>query len=190
VLDPEHNWLMLDMLRDVMRCQPGTGPQPLRHGGRRGRGPALRWRQDGTTDDYTDAWFVGFTPEIVTGIWIGYDLAAPHHEQRRRRPHRRARLDEVHARRVRAPAGSGELGAAPTISSRAKWTGRTDSSPRRSAPRQTIVKRLVETCDVVLENFRPGVLEKWGLGWDALHAINPRMVMARITAFRPDGAAP
>jgi penicillin-binding protein 1A len=29
--------------------------------------------KSGTTDDYTDAWFVGFTPEIVAGIWIGYD---------------------------------------------------------------------------------------------------------------------
>src|SRR5258705_8763873 len=52
---------------------------------------------------------------------------------------------------------------------------------------QDIVKRLVEKCDVVLENFRPGVLEKWGLGWEALHAINPRMVMARITAFGQTG---
>ena len=52
---------------------------------------------------------------------------------------------------------------------------------------QAIVKRLVERCDVVLENFRPGVLEKWGLGWEALHAINPRMVMARITAFGQTG---
>ena len=52
---------------------------------------------------------------------------------------------------------------------------------------QEIVKRLVEKCDVVLENFRPGVLEKWGLGWEALHAINPRMVMARITAFGQTG---
>jgi crotonobetainyl-CoA:carnitine CoA-transferase CaiB-like acyl-CoA transferase len=52
---------------------------------------------------------------------------------------------------------------------------------------QDIVRRLVARCDVVLENFRPGVLEKWGLGWDALHAINPRLVMARITAFGQDG---
>src|SRR6266508_2375825 len=37
------------------------------------------------------------------------------------------------------------------------------------------------------ENFRPGVLERWGLGWDALHAINPRLVMARITAFGQTG---
>jgi penicillin-binding protein 1A len=64
VMDPEHNWLMLDMLRDVMRCQPGTvaGLRVPMAG------------KTGTTDDYTDAWFVGFTPEIVSGIWIGYDL--------------------------------------------------------------------------------------------------------------------
>ena len=52
---------------------------------------------------------------------------------------------------------------------------------------QDIVKKLVARCDVVLENFRPGVLEKWGLGWEALHAINPRLVMARITAFGQTG---
>jgi succinyl-CoA---D-citramalate CoA-transferase len=52
---------------------------------------------------------------------------------------------------------------------------------------QEIVRKLVARCDVVLENFRPGVLEKWGLGWEALHAINPRLVMARITAFGQTG---
>jgi crotonobetainyl-CoA:carnitine CoA-transferase CaiB-like acyl-CoA transferase len=52
---------------------------------------------------------------------------------------------------------------------------------------QEIVRRLVPHCDVVLENFRPGVLERWGLGWDALSAINPRLVMARITAFGQTG---
>jgi crotonobetainyl-CoA:carnitine CoA-transferase CaiB-like acyl-CoA transferase len=52
---------------------------------------------------------------------------------------------------------------------------------------QEIVRRLVAQCDVVLENFRPGVLEKWNLGWEDLHAINPRLVMARITAFGQDG---
>jgi penicillin-binding protein 1A len=75
VMDPEHNWLMLDMLRDVMRCQSGTGPH--RCGTAAGAVSGLRIPmagKTGTTDDYTDAWFVGFTPEIVTGIWIGYDL--------------------------------------------------------------------------------------------------------------------
>jgi len=75
VLDPEHNWLMLDMMRDVMRCQPGTGPH--RCGTAAGAVGGLHIPmagKTGTTDDYTDAWFVGFTPEIVTGIWVGYDL--------------------------------------------------------------------------------------------------------------------
>src|SRR5437899_1439161 len=74
-LDPEHNWLMLDMMRDVMRCQPGTGPH--RCGTAAGAVGGLHIPmagKTGTTDDYTDAWFVGFTPEIVTGIWVGYDL--------------------------------------------------------------------------------------------------------------------
>src|SRR5688500_20222026 len=52
---------------------------------------------------------------------------------------------------------------------------------------QAIVRRLVPRCDVVLENFRPGVLEGWGLGWEQLHALNPRLVMARITAFGQTG---
>src|SRR2546422_524888 len=56
-----------------------------------------------------------------------------------------------------------------------------------AAKGQDIVRRLVAHCDVVLENFRPGVLERWGLGWESLHAINPRLVMARITAFGQDG---
>jgi len=74
VLDPEHNWLMLDMMRDVMRCQPGSGLH--RCGTAAGALGGLRVPmagKTGTTDDYTDAWFVGFTPEIVTGIWVGYD---------------------------------------------------------------------------------------------------------------------
>ena len=57
----------------------------------------------------------------------------------------------------------------------------------RTPKGQDIIRKLVPHCDVVLENFRPGVLERWGLGWDTLHAINPRMVMARITAFGQTG---
>jgi formyl-CoA transferase len=57
----------------------------------------------------------------------------------------------------------------------------------RTEKGQEIVRRLVPQCDVVLENFRPGVLEKWGLGWETLRALNPRLVMARITAFGQTG---
>ncbi|MBI2218420.1 MAG: CoA transferase [Candidatus Rokubacteria bacterium] len=50
-----------------------------------------------------------------------------------------------------------------------------------------IVKRLVRTADVVVENYRPGTLERWGLGYDVLSAINPGIVMTRITGFGQTG---
>jgi formyl-CoA transferase len=48
---------------------------------------------------------------------------------------------------------------------------------------QEIFKKLVQDADVVIENFRPGTLEKWGLGYDELAKINPRLVLARVTGF-------
>lgn len=50
-----------------------------------------------------------------------------------------------------------------------------------------LFKRLVADADVVIENFRPGTMEKWGLGWDVLHAVNRRMVMLRLTAYGQTG---
>jgi len=50
-----------------------------------------------------------------------------------------------------------------------------------------LVRRLVAQSDVVVENFRPGVMERHGLGWDALRAVNPRLVYCSITAFGPRG---
>lgn len=47
--------------------------------------------------------------------------------------------------------------------------------------------RLVERSDVVIENFRPGTLERWGLGPDELFAVNPRVVVARVTGFGQAG---
>ncbi|MFE9610760.1 CaiB/BaiF CoA transferase family protein [Streptomyces sp. NPDC006012] len=46
-----------------------------------------------------------------------------------------------------------------------------------------VLLRLVADADVVIENFRPGTLEKWGLGWPELSAANPRLVLARVTGF-------
>ena len=50
-----------------------------------------------------------------------------------------------------------------------------------------IFKRIVRDTDVLVENFRPGTLEKWGLGPEVLHEINPRLVIARITGFGQSG---
>lgn len=50
-----------------------------------------------------------------------------------------------------------------------------------------IFKRLVATSDVVVENFRPGTLEAWEVGWDTLQAINPRLILVRITGFGQTG---
>ena len=52
---------------------------------------------------------------------------------------------------------------------------------------QELLKQLVERADVLVENFRPGTLEHWNLGYDALSAVNPRLVMVRISGFGQTG---
>ncbi|PYP72229.1 MAG: hypothetical protein DMD41_09630 [Gemmatimonadetes bacterium] len=67
VMDAEHTWLLVDMMKDVIR---------------RGTAYSAVWKagftlpaagKTGTTDQYTDAWFIGYTPELVAGMWVGYD---------------------------------------------------------------------------------------------------------------------
>lgn len=50
-----------------------------------------------------------------------------------------------------------------------------------------LFKRLVAQSDVVCENFRPGTLEKWGLGWDELKAVNSRLVLLRVSGYGQTG---
>jgi formyl-CoA transferase len=50
-----------------------------------------------------------------------------------------------------------------------------------------IALKLAATADVVLENFRPGTLEKWGLGPDDLHTVNPELVMVRVSGYGQTG---
>jgi crotonobetainyl-CoA:carnitine CoA-transferase CaiB-like acyl-CoA transferase len=57
----------------------------------------------------------------------------------------------------------------------------------RTPEGREIILRLVADADVMTENFRPGVLEGWGLGPDELHAVNPRLVLLRTTGFGQDG---
>jgi crotonobetainyl-CoA:carnitine CoA-transferase CaiB-like acyl-CoA transferase len=57
----------------------------------------------------------------------------------------------------------------------------------RSAEGQQAVRALALEADVLIENFKPGTLENWGLGWDALHALNPKLIMLRISGFGQTG---
>lgn len=50
-----------------------------------------------------------------------------------------------------------------------------------------VFKKLVAEADIICENFRTGTLEKWGLGWDVLKAINPRLVLLRVTGYGQTG---
>ena len=52
---------------------------------------------------------------------------------------------------------------------------------------KAILKKMVADADVLVENFRPGVMEKWGLGWEQVHALNPKAVMVRVSAYGQTG---
>src|SRR5436305_2678248 len=57
----------------------------------------------------------------------------------------------------------------------------------RSDEGQEIARRLCERADVVVENFRPGTMERWGLGPAELHEINPQLIYARVTGYGQTG---
>jgi formyl-CoA transferase len=57
----------------------------------------------------------------------------------------------------------------------------------RSGEGQDIARRLIAEADVLVENFRPGTLEGWGMGWDVLSALNPGLVMLRISGYGQTG---
>jgi crotonobetainyl-CoA:carnitine CoA-transferase CaiB-like acyl-CoA transferase len=52
---------------------------------------------------------------------------------------------------------------------------------------QELVRKLAATADVLIENFKPGTIEKWGLGPDVLHAINPRLIIVRVSGYGQTG---
>jgi formyl-CoA transferase len=57
----------------------------------------------------------------------------------------------------------------------------------RTPQGQAVVRKLVANCDVLVENFRPGTLEGWGLGWEQLAEINPGLIMLRISGYGQTG---
>jgi formyl-CoA transferase len=52
---------------------------------------------------------------------------------------------------------------------------------------QDLARRLVAEADVLIENFRPGTLEEWGMGWEALSVLNPKLVMLRVSGYGQTG---
>lgn len=52
---------------------------------------------------------------------------------------------------------------------------------------QDLLKRLVAEADVLVENFRPGTMERWGLGYDVLSVVNPGLIMVRVSGYGQDG---
>ena len=57
----------------------------------------------------------------------------------------------------------------------------------RSEETRPVVEKLFRWADVVTENFRPGTLERWGLGWERLHELNPAAIMLRVSGFGQTG---
>lgn len=57
----------------------------------------------------------------------------------------------------------------------------------RQPAQQALFRELARSADVVVENFRPGTLERWGLGPEDLHAVNPDLILVRITGYGQTG---
>lgn len=57
----------------------------------------------------------------------------------------------------------------------------------RKQQARDVVSKLATNCDIVVENFRPGTLEKWGIGYEQLSALNPKLIMVRISGFGQTG---
>ena len=57
----------------------------------------------------------------------------------------------------------------------------------RSEAGQETVRRLASVADIVVENFRPGTLERWNIGYEELSAVNPGIILIRVTGFGQSG---
>ena len=87
---------------------------------------------------------------------------------------------------LRGPPNKGEAGTPLNwlIDSRNK---KSVTLNLRSSKGQGILRELVCISDVLFENFRPGTLENWGLGWETLHELNPNLIMVRVSGYGQTG---
>ena len=129
----------------------------------------------------------GARPHRLVGGPVGVGDAR--RARRRRRPRRVGHPRRRHAltgrRSARTATEWWELQR--VLPHRRTPTSATSRSTSRSPRAATLALRLIEQCDVVVENFTPRVIEQFDLGWDVVHAANPRAVMVRMPAFGLDG---
>ena len=57
----------------------------------------------------------------------------------------------------------------------------------RTPEGQDVIRQLAQDADILIENFRPGTMEKWGLGFKDLHALNPKLIMLRVSGYGQSG---
>lgn len=57
----------------------------------------------------------------------------------------------------------------------------------RTPEGQEVIRQLAKDADILIENFRPGAMEKWGLGFKDLHALNPKLIMLRVSGYGQSG---
>lgn len=87
-------------------------------------------------------------------------------------------------RRFGSPTDQGDLTLAFLTEARCKKSVTLDL---RQEQGRDLFLQLVEKSDVLIENFRPGMMEKWGLGWDVLHERNPGLVFLRVSGYGQTG---
>jgi crotonobetainyl-CoA:carnitine CoA-transferase CaiB-like acyl-CoA transferase len=110
-------------------------------------------------------------------------------------PHATRMLADLGAEviKVEPPAGDLTRFSNPRVHSLATYfiqqnTGKRNVSLDLGHPEAVeLLRRLVERCDVLVENFRPGVMDRMGLGWEVLSARHPRLVMASISGYGATG---
>src|SRR6516162_6472823 len=89
-----------------------------------------------------------------------------------------------YARTTPPLVGEPGIGASFLLLNRNKRSLAVDLKAERG---KAIFRRLVQTADVLLESFRPGVMDRLGLGWSALCEVNPRLVYCAISGYGQDG---
>ena len=102
VMSQEEAWLMVSVMKDVV--QRGTAAGASVHSSRHPAGG-----KTGTTNDGTDVWFIGYTSDLVAGVWMGFDKPQKIKANAQGGRARRAGVDGVHERGLSAQAGAARL---------------------------------------------------------------------------------